>query len=151
MFAGYYDMQNMPLCMQNTPECSEAYLPTLLLPVLPAEIATQIGAGRRSSQRRKHSAEDDTVHACPLRYMRLLMDGSARETRVDQGFVLPGQAQGRAYSTQSAIKMLVSCGCLPLRLDAHTSFLPSELNMGKASKSGWKVIRSWPLPSALMM
>jgi hypothetical protein len=46
----------------------------------------------------------------------------------------PGQKA--AYSTQSAIKRLVSWGLLPLRLEAQTSFLPSELNMGKASKSG---------------
>src|SRR5258708_7922210 len=40
------------------------------------------------------------------------------------------------YSTQSAIKILVSCGSLPLRFDAHTSYLPSEVNIGNESKSG---------------
>src|ERR1019366_1429340 len=51
--------------------------------------------------------------------------------------ILPSDAESdSAYSTQSAMKMLVSCGTLPLRFDAHTSRLPSEVNMGKASKSG---------------
>ena len=40
------------------------------------------------------------------------------------------------HCTQSAIKIFVSCGSLPLRFEAHTSRLPSELNMGNASKSG---------------
>ena len=39
-------------------------------------------------------------------------------------------------STQSAMKIFVSCGTLPLRFEAHTSRLPSEVNMGNASKSG---------------
>src|SRR5271166_4886467 len=41
-----------------------------------------------------------------------------------------------SYSTQSAMKILVSCGALPLRFDAHTNLLPSDVNMGKESKSG---------------
>src|ERR1035441_1918534 len=45
-------------------------------------------------------------------------------------------AMNRPHSTQSAIKIFVSCGALPLRLEAHTKRLPSEENMGKASKSG---------------
>src|SRR5260370_17153689 len=40
------------------------------------------------------------------------------------------------YSTQSATKILVSCGAFPLRLEAHTRSLPLEENIGKASKSG---------------
>lgn len=40
------------------------------------------------------------------------------------------------YSTQSAMKMLVSCSARPLRLEAHTSFFPSDENIGKASKPG---------------
>ncbi len=40
------------------------------------------------------------------------------------------------HSAQSAIKMLVSCGSLPLRFEAHTSFLPSDVNIGNESKSG---------------
>ena len=41
-----------------------------------------------------------------------------------------------AYSTQSAMKMFVSWGAVPLRFDAHTRCFPSELNIGKASKPG---------------
>jgi hypothetical protein len=40
------------------------------------------------------------------------------------------------HSTQSAMKIFVSCGTLPLRLEAQTRRFPSEENMGKASKSG---------------
>ncbi len=35
------------------------------------------------------------------------------------------------------MKMLVSCGSLPLRFEAQTSRLPSEVNIGNASKSGY--------------
>lgn len=42
----------------------------------------------------------------------------------------------RRYSAQSAMKMFVSCGALWLRFEAQTSRLPSEENMGKASKPG---------------
>ena len=45
-------------------------------------------------------------------------------------------ANSSPYSTQSAMKILVSCGALPLRFEAHTNRLPSEVNMGKESKSG---------------
>ena len=51
------------------------------------------------------------------------------------------------YGTQSAMKMLVSCGTLPLRPETHTSFFPSGLNIGKPSKPSVKVIRSRFLPS----
>ena len=54
------------------------------------------------------------------------------------------------HSTQSAIKMFVSCGAVPFRLDAHTRCLPSELNIGNASKPGYAVTRSSPVPSSLM-
>ncbi len=40
------------------------------------------------------------------------------------------------HSTQSAIKIFVSCGTFPLRFEAQTRRLPSEENIGKASKSG---------------
>jgi hypothetical protein len=40
------------------------------------------------------------------------------------------------YSTQSAIKIFVSCSTVPLRFEAHTSRLPSDVNIGKASKPG---------------
>jgi hypothetical protein len=40
------------------------------------------------------------------------------------------------HSTQSAMKIFVSCGALPLRFEAQTRRLPSEENIGKASKSG---------------
>jgi hypothetical protein len=38
MFAECSDMQNTPLCMQNTPECSETYLQLCSYPVLPWEL-----------------------------------------------------------------------------------------------------------------
>ena len=41
-----------------------------------------------------------------------------------------------AYGAQSAMKIFVSCGALALRFEAHTSFLPSGLNMGNPSKPG---------------
>src|ERR1700674_1094759 len=40
------------------------------------------------------------------------------------------------HSTQSAMKIFVSCGALPLRFEAQTRRLPSEVTIGKASKSG---------------
>src|SRR2546425_11661314 len=61
----------------------------------------------------------------------------------------PLEHQGR--STQSAMKMLVSCGSLPCRLDAHTSCLPSGENIGKASNSGDVVICCSPAPSTPTM
>ena len=42
--------------------------------------------------------------------------------------------------------MFVSCGCLPLRLEANTSRLPSRVNIGKPSKSGLNVIAGQPRP-----
>ena len=39
------------------------------------------------------------------------------------------------YSTQSAMKMSVSCGFCGLRFEAQTSFFPSGENMGKLSKT----------------
>src|SRR6516162_10077009 len=47
-----------------------------------------------------------------------------------------------AHSTQSPRKILVSCGSLPFRLEAQTRRLPSEVNIGKPSKSGCQVMRS---------
>ena len=44
------------------------------------------------------------------------------------------QQSAITYGTQSAMKILVSCGALALRFEAHTSFFPSGLNMGKPSK-----------------
>ncbi len=44
--------------------------------------------------------------------------------------------RGRYFLTQSATKMLVSCGFWPLRLLANTSVFPSRVNIGKPSKSG---------------
>src|ERR1700722_20659970 len=38
------------------------------------------------------------------------------------------------YGAQSAMKILVSCGALALRLEAQTNCLPSGLNMGNPSK-----------------
>ena len=46
------------------------------------------------------------------------------------------KASGDDYSTQSAMKMLVSCSTVPLRFEAQTRRLPSEENIGKASKPG---------------
>ena len=40
------------------------------------------------------------------------------------------------YSTQFAMKIFVSCSTVPLRLEAHTSRLPSDVNIGKASNPG---------------
>ena len=40
------------------------------------------------------------------------------------------------YSTQSAMNTFVSCGARPLRFDDHTSLLPSDENIGNASKPG---------------
>jgi hypothetical protein len=40
------------------------------------------------------------------------------------------------YWTQSAMKIFVSCSTVPLRLEAHTSRLASEENIGKASNPG---------------
>lgn len=50
--------------------------------------------------------------------------------------VLLKETSGDDYSTQSAMKMLVSCSTVPLRFEAQTSRLPSEENIGKASKPG---------------
>ena len=44
--------------------------------------------------------------------------------------------------------MFVSCGCLPLRLDAKTRRLPSRVSIGKPSKSGLNVIRVRFVPSS---
>lgn len=40
------------------------------------------------------------------------------------------------YSFQSAMKMFVSWGLDWFRFDDHTSFFPSELNMGNPSNAG---------------
>jgi hypothetical protein len=50
------------------------------------------------------------------------------------GFSLPAVLS--IYCTQSAIKIFVSCSTVPLRFEAHTSRLPSDENMGKASNPG---------------
>lgn len=50
---------------------------------------------------------------------------------------------------QSAIKMFVSPPAFAPRLDAHKRCLPSRLNMGNPSNSGWVVTCSRPLPSKL--
>ncbi len=66
-----------------------------------------------------------------------LLDGKQPRLCVwGQQVELHSSPPDNAYSTQSAMKMLVSCGTLPLRFEAHTSRLPSEVNMGNASKSG---------------
>ncbi len=57
---------------------------------------------------------------------------------------------GIGLSIQSATKMLVSWGTLPLRLLAKAMRFPSGLNMGKPSKVGLAVTRSSPVPSRLM-
>ncbi len=57
----------------------------------------------------------------------------------DNGELDEASVGGRSvsdYGTQSAMKILVSCGALALRFDAQTSFFPSGLNMGKPSKPG---------------
>src|SRR5690606_38378298 len=56
----------------------------------------------------------------------------------------------RTHSTQSARKTFVSPSCAAPRLDAKTSMLPSGLNIGKPSKSGFVVTRSSPVPSTLI-
>ncbi len=43
------------------------------------------------------------------------------------------EQEGDAYGTQSAMKILVSCGALPFRFEAHTSFFPSGENIGNPS------------------
>ena len=44
------------------------------------------------------------------------------------------QDDNLAYGTQSAMKRLISSRLLAPRCDAHTSLVPSGLNMGKPSK-----------------
>ena len=46
-----------------------------------------------------------------------------------------GNALG-SYSTQSAMNTFVSCGARPFRSEDHTSLLPSDENIGKASNPG---------------
>jgi hypothetical protein len=55
------------------------------------------------------------------------------------------------YSTQSAMKTLVSPWVFALRFEAKTSFLPLGENIGKPSNVSLKVIRSKPVPSTLIL
>ena len=54
------------------------------------------------------------------------------------------------YGAQSAMKTLISCGDLALRLEMKTSFLPSGENCGKALKPPAAVMRSMCVPSRSM-
>src|SRR2546422_8958853 len=61
----------------------------------------------------------------------------------------PREHQRLPPSAQSATKMFVSCGTLPVRLEAQTSRRPSGENIGKALNVLSVVIRSRPVPSTL--
>lgn len=82
---------------------------------------------QRSFDSAREGKAQDNSDAYPSRLAACVCDDNVRK---EAGREL------RGYSTQSAMKMLVSCSARPLRLEAQTSFLPSDENMGKASKPG---------------
>jgi hypothetical protein len=83
------------------------------------------------------------------------MDGAGcEERRPGQGRRSRDVGRGAAcgfrsgQSTQSAMNRFVSRGSSFPRFEANSSFEPSELNIGKPSKSPAQVIRSSPVPSS---
>jgi hypothetical protein len=86
-----------------------------------------------------HEGNAGAAHSQPAGRQAGCVSRAAISGEGEVGVVEPGIDQHAReatnfYGTQSPIKMLVSCGALPLRLEAHTSFLPSGENMGKPSK-----------------
>ncbi len=73
------------------------------------------------------AAEGSAVRSVPIIICYVESLGESKKANSEQRL---------SYSTQSAMKMFVSCGTLPFRFEAHTSRLPSDVNIGNASKSG---------------
>lgn len=72
---------------------------------------------------------------------------AAWEVRAVRSAPARPSCRARGYSNQSATKTLVSPRVFALRLEAHSSFFPSGLNIGKPSNSGSNVTCSRPVPS----